>query len=73
MLRLWDEKRMVKVTEQRLVDQAGTILKRKWFTTVELEEIKRNKHRNCDEQSGTGAQEAQVQSKWPDEALRQMS
>ena len=50
--RLWDEKGMVKVTEQRLANQACTILKSKWFRTVELEEIKRNKHRNCDEQSG---------------------
>ena len=49
MLRLWDEKGMVKVTEQRLADQAHTILKSKWFTAVELEEIKRNKHGNCDE------------------------
>lgn len=53
MLRLWDEKGMVKVTEQRLADQAHTILKSKWFTAVELEEIKRNKHGNCDEQNGT--------------------
>ena len=53
MLRLWDEKGMVKVTEQRLADQARTILKSKWFTAVELEEIKRNKHGNCDEQNGT--------------------
>ena len=44
---------MVKVTEQRLADQARTILKSKWFTTVELEELKRNKHRNCDEQNRT--------------------
>ena len=57
MLRLWDEKGMVKVTEQRLADQARTILKSKWFTTVELEEIKRNKLRNHDEQSGTAVVE----------------
>ena len=29
MLRLWDEKGMVKVNEQRLADQAHTLLKRK--------------------------------------------
>ena len=57
MLRLWDEKGMVKVIEQRLADQARTILKSKWFTTVELEEIKRNKHGNCDEQNGTAVVE----------------
>lgn len=53
MLRLWDEKGMVKVTEQRLADQARTILKSKWFTAVELEEIKRNKHGDCDDQNRT--------------------
>ena len=53
MLRSWDEKGMVKVTEQRLADQVCSILKSKWFTTVELEEVKRNKHRNCDVQNGT--------------------
>ena len=53
MLRLWDEKGMVKVTEQRLADQIRTILKSKWFTAVEREEIKRTRHRNGDVQSGT--------------------
>ena len=42
MVMLWEEKGMFKVTEQRLADQARTILKSNWFTTVELEEIKRN-------------------------------
>ena len=32
---------MVRVTEQRFADQVRTILKSKWFTAVELEEIKR--------------------------------
>ena len=53
MLRLWDEKGMIKVTEQRLAAQARTTLKTRWFTTVELEESKRTKHRNGDEESGT--------------------
>ena len=44
---------MVRVTEQRFADQVRTILKSKWFTAVELEEIKRNMHRNCEEQNGT--------------------
>ena len=57
MLGLWNEKEMVKVTEQRLADEARTILKSKWFTTVELEEIKRKTHRNCDEQSETAVVE----------------
>ena len=38
---LLEEKGMFKVTEQRLADQARTILKSSWFTTAELEEIKR--------------------------------
>ena len=42
MVRLWEEKEMLKVTEQRLADQVRTILKSNWLTTVELEEIKRN-------------------------------
>ena len=41
MVMLLEEKGMFKVTEQRLVDQARTILKSSWFTTAELEEIKR--------------------------------
>ena len=61
MLRLWDEKGMVKVNEQRLADQARTILKSKWFTAVEME---------MDPQT---AQEAQVQSEGCDEASRQLS
>ena len=32
-------------------------MKSKWFTTIELEKIKRNKHRNCDKQSGTAVVE----------------
>lgn len=53
MLRSWDEKGMVKLTEQQLADQVCSILKSRWFTTVELQEVKRNKHRNCNEQNGT--------------------
>lgn len=34
-----------------------SVLEKKWFTTVELEEIKRNKHRNCEEQNGTAVAE----------------
>ena len=53
MVWLWDEKGMVKVTEQRHAVQARNILKSKLLTTVEVEEIKRNKHSNYDEQNGT--------------------
>ena len=33
---------MFSVTEQRLVDQKNNILKRKWLSDLELEEIQRN-------------------------------
>ena len=33
---------MFNVTEQRLVDQKNNILKRKWLSDLELEEIQRN-------------------------------
>ena len=33
---------MFNVTEQRLVDQKNNILKRKWLSDLELEEIRRN-------------------------------
>ena len=33
---------MFNVTEQRLVDQKNNILKRKWLSGLELEEIQRN-------------------------------
>lgn len=52
MFRLWDEKGMVKVIEQRFVVQVCIILKIKWFIIVELEESKRIKYRNGDEESG---------------------
>ena len=48
---------MVRVTEQRFANQVCTILKSKCFTAVELEEIKRNKHRNCEEKNGTAVVE----------------
>ena len=36
---IWNEMRMFTVTEQRLVDQKNNILKRKWPSDLELEEI----------------------------------
>ena len=57
MVWLWDEKGMIKVTEQRLADQARTILKSERLTTVEVEEIKRNKHSNYNEQNRTAVVE----------------
>ena len=39
---IWNEMGMFNVTEQRLVDQKNSILKRKWLSNFELEEIKRN-------------------------------
>ena len=51
------EKGMVRVTEQRFANQVCTILKSKCFTPVELEEIKRNKYRNCEEKNRTAVVE----------------
>ena len=42
MKRLWDEKGVFEVSEQRLADQARAIRTNDWLTTVEIEEIKRN-------------------------------
>ena len=39
---IWNELGMFNVTEQRLVDQKNSILKRKWLSDLELEEIQRN-------------------------------
>ena len=36
---IWNEMGMFNVTEQRLVDQDNNILKRKWLSYVELEEV----------------------------------
>ena len=42
MLGLWLEKGMFGVSEQRLVDQANTILRNSWMTELEIEELERN-------------------------------
>ena len=39
---IWNQQEMFSVTEQRLVDQANQIRKRKWLSNLELEEINRN-------------------------------
>ena len=41
MLQLWLQMDKFPVTEQRLVDQANQIRKRKWLSDLEMEEIKR--------------------------------
>ena len=41
MHNIWIERQTLKVTEQRLCDQAQIIRKNGWLTQVELEEIKR--------------------------------
>ena len=38
---LWKERGLPKITEQRLCDQATAIRKKEWFTSVELDEIRR--------------------------------
>lgn len=39
---LWKNKGTLDITEQRLIDQKAQIIKKKWLSDVELEEIKRN-------------------------------
>ena len=46
---IWNEIGMLNVTEQRLVDQKNKMLKRKWLSDLELEEIQR-----CIEDTGCG-------------------
>ena len=41
MLSLWQQKGMFWVSEQRLVDQANTILRNSWMTELEIEELER--------------------------------
>ena len=38
---VWKERGLQKITEQRLCDQARAIRKNEWFTSVELDEIRR--------------------------------
>ena len=39
---LWNEMGMFNVTEHRLLDQKNNMLKRKWLSDLELEEMQRN-------------------------------
>ena len=41
MLRLWLQKCMFWLSEQRLVDQANTIRRSSWVTELEIEELER--------------------------------
>ena len=41
MLRLWLQKSMFWVSEQRLVDQATTICRKSWMTELEIDELER--------------------------------
>ena len=41
MLRLWQQKGMIWVSGQRLVDQANTIRRNSWMTDLEIEELER--------------------------------
>ena len=41
MLRLWQQKGMIWVSGQRLVDQANTIHRNSWMTDLEIEELER--------------------------------
>ena len=39
---IWNKMGMFNVTEQTLVDQKNNILKRKWLSDLDLEELQRN-------------------------------
>ena len=41
MLSLWQQKGMLWVSEQRLVDQANTIRRNSWMTDLEIEKLER--------------------------------
>ena len=41
MLRLWLQKSIFWVSEQRLVDQATTICKKSWMAELEIDELER--------------------------------
>ena len=42
MISLWLNKVMLWMPEQRLVDQANTILRNSWMTELKIEELERN-------------------------------
>ena len=48
----WKERGLPTITEQRLCDQARVIRKNGWFTTVELEEIRRKIEEDSDNEEG---------------------
>ena len=59
MLSLWQNRDMFWVTEQRLVDQANTILRNSWMTQLELEELERKITEN-DSSSDEGERNVEV-------------
>ena len=48
MHNFWKERGLPTITEQRLCDQARVIRKNEWFTTVEMEEIRRRIEEDSD-------------------------
>ena len=42
MHNLWIEQNIFAITEQRLIDQKSHIIKKKWFSDIELEAIRRS-------------------------------
>ena len=57
MMKIWKEKEMFNVPEQSLGDQVRVILRSDWFTSIELEEIKRRMdiQETLLEEGGTGS------------------
>ena len=43
MWKSWKELGEFEISEQRMADQVRTIIKKKWFTTEDLDEIRRYK------------------------------
>ncbi|XP_063594921.1 uncharacterized protein LOC134771895 [Penaeus indicus] len=73
MLAAWQEREMFIVTEQRLVDQANQIRKKKWLSDLEMEEIQKEveegQYREADESTDVLGSETQVDQEQANVAL----
>ena len=73
MHNIWKERELPTVTEQRLCDQARAIRKNEWFTTVEIEEMRRRLEMDRDSEEGNDSnrqvREREVQEHGQDEEI----
>ena len=73
MHNIWKERELPTVTEQRLCDQARAIRKNEWFTTVEIEEMRRGLEMDRDSEEGNDSnrqvREREVQEHGQDEEI----